>query len=145
MLADLLLDADPKQYAVLFPVLQRYREQAIARMRRELAQRPETGTTAAAEAGGAQQLARRQATAAVTLLKMDAPEDAWPLYRHRPDPEAASQLSGGAVCWGLIPLLVQRLEEEKDVSARRALILALGEFTGSNCRERCAGRWSRSC
>jgi hypothetical protein len=34
LLADLLLDGDPKQYAVLFPVLGRYREETVARMRR---------------------------------------------------------------------------------------------------------------
>ena len=33
LLADLLLDADAKQFAVLWPVLQTHREQAIARMR----------------------------------------------------------------------------------------------------------------
>jgi hypothetical protein len=42
VLAALLLDADPKQYALLFPVLRRYREQAVARMRQEIAQLPET-------------------------------------------------------------------------------------------------------
>src|SRR5262249_37861993 len=40
LLADLLLDADPKQYALLFPVLQRFREQAVARMRQEIARLP---------------------------------------------------------------------------------------------------------
>src|SRR5262249_39754236 len=34
VLADLLLDADPKQYAVLFPVVEKYRAQAVAAMRR---------------------------------------------------------------------------------------------------------------
>ena len=36
VLADLLLDADPKQYAILFPVLQKYREETVERMRREV-------------------------------------------------------------------------------------------------------------
>jgi formylglycine-generating enzyme required for sulfatase activity len=77
-----------------------------------------------------ERLARRQATGAVTLLKMDVPADAWALYRHRPDPEARSQLIWRGGLLGLDPaVLVQRLDEEKDVSARRALILALGEFT----------------
>jgi serine/threonine protein kinase/formylglycine-generating enzyme required for sulfatase activity len=76
-----------------------------------------------------ERLARRQATAAATLLKLDAPADAWPLFRHRPDPEARSQLVWRSGLLGVDPgRLVQRLEEETDVSARRALILALGEF-----------------
>jgi formylglycine-generating enzyme required for sulfatase activity len=78
-----------------------------------------------------EQLARRQATGAVSLLKLNAPDDAWPLWRHRPDPEARSQLVWRSGLLGLDPnRIVQRLEEETDASARRALILALGEFTG---------------
>src|SRR5262249_15398325 len=42
VVADLLLDADPKQYPILFPVLQRYREQAVARIRQEIARLPHT-------------------------------------------------------------------------------------------------------
>src|SRR5262249_26110297 len=41
VLAELLLDADAKQYAVLWPKLQRHREQAAARMRRELKALPD--------------------------------------------------------------------------------------------------------
>jgi Polyglycine hydrolase-like, structural repeat len=40
-LAELLLAADPKQYAVLFPVLQAHRERATQRMRAELARVPD--------------------------------------------------------------------------------------------------------
>jgi hypothetical protein len=53
----------------------------------------------------------------------------WPLLRHRPDPRVRSYL-----IHRLRPLgadagrLLQQLEEEKDVSARRALLLCLGEF-----------------
>jgi serine/threonine protein kinase/formylglycine-generating enzyme required for sulfatase activity len=130
-LAKLLLDADPKQYAILFPVLQRYREQAIKRMRRELAERSEEKDLPLPKREEREQLARRQATAAVTLLKMDAVEEVWPLYRHRPDPEVRSQLLWRGGLLGLDPKkLVQRLDVEKDVSAQRALIVALGEFSG---------------
>src|SRR5205807_1243366 len=78
-----------------------------------------------------EQLARRQATSAVTLLKMEAPENVWPLYNHGSDPELRSQLIWRGGLLGLDPkLLGQRLDEEKNVTAQRALILALGEFTG---------------
>src|SRR5262249_48691124 len=73
VLADLLLDADPKQYPILFPVLQRCREQAIKRMSRELARQPEGNDLPLPKQEQREQLARRQATAAVTLLKLDAP------------------------------------------------------------------------
>jgi formylglycine-generating enzyme required for sulfatase activity/tRNA A-37 threonylcarbamoyl transferase component Bud32 len=140
MLANLLLDADPKQYAILFPVLQSYREQAVARMRRELAQRPEGNDLPLPKWEEREQVARRQATAAVTLLKLDAPEDAWPLYRHRDDPEARSQLIWRGGLLGLDPRkLVQRLDEEKNVSAQRALIVALGEFSGEQLPQKVRG------
>src|SRR5262249_55450202 len=125
----LLGDADPKQYAILFPVLQRYRDQAVKRMRAEVAQRPE-GKDAPSKREEREQLARRQATAAVALLRLGAPADARPLDRHRARPEARSQLLWRGGLLGLDPKkLVQWLGEEKDVSAQRALILALGEFT----------------
>src|SRR5205823_11420989 len=100
LLAELLLDADPKQYAILFPVLQRYRQQAVKRMQRELALRPAENDQPLPKQAEREQLARRQATAAVTLLKLEATEDAWPLYRHRDNPEARSQLlwRGGLLC-----------------------------------------------
>ena len=62
---------------------------------------------------------------------MGSADDVWPLFRLCPDPEMRSQLIYRT---GLFPLeprrLLERLREEKDVSARRALILALGEATG---------------
>src|SRR5207248_9273777 len=122
------------------PVLQRYGEQGIKRMRRELAQQPEGNDRPSRKREQREQLARRQATAAVTLLKLEAPEDAWPLYRHRDDPEARSQLIWRGGLLGLDPRqLVQRLEEEKDVTAQRAPILALGEFSGEQLPQRVRG------
>jgi formylglycine-generating enzyme required for sulfatase activity len=74
--------------------------------------------------------ARQQAQAAVLLLHLGQTESVWPLYKHSANPEARSQLLWQARLLNLDPrLLLQRLQEEKDVSARRALILSLGEFT----------------
>jgi formylglycine-generating enzyme required for sulfatase activity/tetratricopeptide (TPR) repeat protein len=41
LLADLLLDADPRQYASLWPVVKKHQEQATRRMRQELARLPD--------------------------------------------------------------------------------------------------------
>ena len=77
-----------------------------------------------------ERLARQQATAAVTLMKLHDPAGAWPLFRHRLDPEARSQLIWRSGLFAADPKqIVQRLNVEQDVSALRALILALGEFT----------------
>jgi formylglycine-generating enzyme required for sulfatase activity len=74
-------------------------------------------------------LAKRQANAAVALLRLGQPERVWPLLQHRPDPRLRSYL-----IHRLSPLgadarpLVKRLAEEPEVSAKRALLLCLGEF-----------------
>jgi formylglycine-generating enzyme required for sulfatase activity len=73
--------------------------------------------------------ARQRATAAATALHLGLEEEAWPLFQHQPDPTVRSYLVQRAGRLGVDPrLLVRRLEEEKDVSARRALIVALGEY-----------------
>jgi formylglycine-generating enzyme required for sulfatase activity/tRNA A-37 threonylcarbamoyl transferase component Bud32 len=75
-------------------------------------------------------LATRQATAAATLLHLKEPEPVWPLLRHSPDPTVRSYLVERMGSRRVdARLLVERLDVEKDVSARRALIVALGEFT----------------
>jgi formylglycine-generating enzyme required for sulfatase activity len=76
-----------------------------------------------------QRLARRQANAAVVRFRLGHEDAVWPLLRHEPDPRRRS-----LVIHRLSPLgadvgpIVRRLGEESDVSARRALLLCLGEF-----------------
>jgi formylglycine-generating enzyme required for sulfatase activity len=76
-----------------------------------------------------ERLAKRQASAAVALLRLGQADRVWPLLQHRPDPRLRSYL-----VHRLSPLradardLVRRLAEEPDVSAKRALLLCLGEF-----------------
>ena len=75
-------------------------------------------------------LAKRQASAAAALLRLGRPERVWPLLRHRPDPRVRSYLIHRLSPLGADPhSLWRRFEVEPDVSARRALVLCLGEFT----------------
>ena len=79
-----------------------------------------------------EELARRQAQAAVTLFRLGQPEVVWPLLRHTPDPTRRSYLLHGLGRPGAdTGPVVERLlaEQEPDLSARRALLLSLGEFT----------------
>jgi formylglycine-generating enzyme required for sulfatase activity len=74
-------------------------------------------------------LAKRQANAAVALLMMNQPEKVWRLLKHSHDPRVRSYLihrfgSLGADAGAII----KRLDEEPDITIRRALILSLGEF-----------------
>jgi formylglycine-generating enzyme required for sulfatase activity/tRNA A-37 threonylcarbamoyl transferase component Bud32 len=74
-------------------------------------------------------LARRQAGAALALLKLGQAESVWPLLVHSPFPEARSRLSLRLGPVGVeAQVLEKRLEVETDVSIRRSLILALGEY-----------------
>jgi formylglycine-generating enzyme required for sulfatase activity len=125
VLADLLLDADSNQFAVLFPRVADHQSVALPLLLLPLKEAVESkGSDAEKEA-----LAKRQANAAVTLLRVKQTHEVWPLLKHSSDPRARSYL-----IHRLAPLgakagpLVERLDQETDVSSRRALILALGEL-----------------
>ncbi|MCI0463375.1 MAG: SUMF1/EgtB/PvdO family nonheme iron enzyme, partial [Gemmataceae bacterium] len=132
MLAELIKDADPKQYAVLWPRIQQHRERTIALMHQELAKTAATDATEEAK----NVLGRRQAQAAVVLLQLGQDEAVWPLLRHSPDPRRRTYLIHSLSPLGIDPVrLIKRLEEETDVSSRRALIRALGEFRATQLPE----------
>ena len=76
-----------------------------------------------------EKLAKRQASAAVALLKMNRPEKVWPLFKHTPDSRVRSYLIHRLSPLGVDARLIEkRLDEEKDVTIRRALLLGMGEF-----------------
>jgi formylglycine-generating enzyme required for sulfatase activity len=100
---------------------------AFAPLEQVLAEQSEP--KAAEEARAA--LARRQADAAVALAVLGRGEKVWPLLRHTPDPTLRSYLIDRLGPGGVeARVLIDRLspEREPDVSARRAVLLALAEF-----------------
>ena len=122
MLTDLLMDADDKQFAVLYP---RFKEHGDGGVRRLLAEIDKPLVSAADK----ETLAGRQANAAVALLRMGKPEKVWPLLKHSPDPRVRSYLVHRFGPLGAdAKAVAKRLKEEPDVTVRRALILSLGEF-----------------
>src|SRR5262249_3344538 len=67
---------------------------------------------------------------AVGLLVMDRGDKVWPLLKHSPDPTLRSLLIERMGPGGVdARLLLARLEEEKDASVRRALLLSLGQYS----------------
>lgn len=73
--------------------------------------------------------AKRRANVAASLVALGRAEKVWPLLIHSSDPTVRSYLIERLGTSGVDPQLLQsRLAKEPDVSARRALILALGEF-----------------
>jgi formylglycine-generating enzyme required for sulfatase activity/tRNA A-37 threonylcarbamoyl transferase component Bud32 len=75
------------------------------------------------------ELGRRQGRWAMALLRLGRPEAVWPLFRHTDDPSLRTELIHELRRFGFDPApVVARLRAEPDASARRALILCLGEF-----------------
>jgi serine/threonine protein kinase len=71
--------------------------------------------------------ARRKANVAAALVALHRGDGVWPLLVHSEDPTLRSYLIERLGTSGVsVNLLKQRLDEEKDTSARRALLLALG-------------------
>jgi formylglycine-generating enzyme required for sulfatase activity len=125
VLADLLMDADAKEFAVLLPAVAVSPEQALPVLQETLALTLDVRPTQE----GKDQLAKRQANAAVALLRMHQAEQAWPVLQHRPDPRVRSYLVHRLGPLGAdAAALVQRLDAEPDITVRRALLLSLGEF-----------------
>ncbi len=120
VLAELLQDADPRQYLQLYGGLGAARTEVVTALRSALVEAPAAGDRAA----------RRQANAAVTLYRAGEYAPVWPLLRHRPDPRLRTELISRLSPLGADPQpLVRHWDEEPDVSARRAVLLALGEFS----------------
>jgi formylglycine-generating enzyme required for sulfatase activity len=136
LLADLVQDADPKQFTVLFPLLEAHRKEVMAALCETVATPVDLEKTETNK----ESLARRQANAAIILLRMGQAEVVWPLLKHPFHPRAqAYGFSDPRVRSYLIhrfaPLgvdataLITRLREEPDITIRRALILSLGEYS----------------
>lgn len=122
-LAELLMDADERQFAVLYPKAQPRRARSIALLTAAV----EQATTVADS--DPQRGAQRRANAAVALLKLGQDEHVWPLLKHTPDPSLRSYLIHRFGPFAADPAaLIAHLEAEQDVTIQRALLLSLGEF-----------------
>jgi serine/threonine protein kinase/formylglycine-generating enzyme required for sulfatase activity len=77
-----------------------------------------------------EKMAKKQAKAAVALLRMDQPEKVWPLLKHSADPRVRSYLIHLLGPSGVdFKVIRQQLELQSDVTIRSALLLSLGEFS----------------
>ncbi len=86
LLAALLMDADEKQFAVIYSKFKDHGEQGllIAEIDKKLP--PELPSSDEDR----EKLAKRQANAAVAFLRMNQPARVWPLLKHSPDPRVRS-------------------------------------------------------
>jgi formylglycine-generating enzyme required for sulfatase activity len=132
LLADLLMDADQEQFAFIFPKFKEHGEQGLLLLTAEIDKMPPPDLPSSD--ANRDILAKRQANAAVALLRLNQPERVWPLLKHSPDPRVRSYLIHRLSPLGAdAKAVAQRLREEPDVTIRRALLLALGEFSDDEC------------
>ncbi len=125
-LFDLLADANERQFSAIFGKLSAHKDEAIKRATQEVAKKLPPG----ANEDQKEVLAKRQANAAVALLRFGTGEPVWPLLKASQDPRVRSYI----IHWlsprnGEPQAILQRLESEPDVTVRRALMLTLGQFT----------------
>ena len=80
-----------------------------------------------------EQLALRQANAAVALARLGPADEVWPLLKHSPDPRLRSYVIDRFASFGADPTaLLVRYKTEPEPSIRRALLLTLGNFAAAN-------------
>ncbi len=87
LVADLLMVADPKAYSILFPTAQRLGPRTVPLFQAEIAK--QAGVPEVSE-DVKDQRAKRQARAAVALIRLGNGEEVFPLLRHRSDPRLRS-------------------------------------------------------
>jgi formylglycine-generating enzyme required for sulfatase activity/serine/threonine protein kinase len=119
-LAELIPDAEPDEFRKILAEL-RDRNKAVAVLLPKLEGRatPDADT------------ARRRGRIAAALIRLGAPDRAWPLIRRGGEDDAGVRselIHALAVYQVSLRDVVDRLCDEMDVSARRALILSLGEY-----------------
>jgi formylglycine-generating enzyme required for sulfatase activity len=126
LLAELLMDADEKQFNVLYPKLAAHGIMVLPSLDAEMTKRlPDSASNDSREL-----LARRQANAAVALMRLGYSTKVWPAFEHRPDPRLRTYLIHRLSACGVDPRqLVKRALDESVLSIRRALVLALGEYS----------------
>jgi eukaryotic-like serine/threonine-protein kinase len=150
VLANLLMDAEPKAYATLFPIAQRETAKTSPLFQAEVQKKANPAENESNPERVKDQLAERQARAAVSLVRMGKADQVWPLLKHSADPRLRSFVVNWLSPLGTDPRLIATELERIDprikptpsdgqqameailfhpeTSIRRALILALGTY-----------------
>jgi formylglycine-generating enzyme required for sulfatase activity len=110
-----VLDVEPARYPPLLVLLRAYPEEVVGALQQELDREKEPA---------------RKAQVAAALLQLGQGEQVWPLLKHSTNPTLRTYIIHRLSPLGADPAaLIGRLEEEPEVTVRRALVLALGEFS----------------
>jgi eukaryotic-like serine/threonine-protein kinase len=146
-LVDLLLDAEPKAFAILLPVVALNRDAALANLRKAVG-----SATAGPPDRAAGNSSLRNARAAVALMRLNDADQVWQLLEHSADPEVRSMIISLLHPLGVNPsILTAELERlatnggsssagsgkfplpnaylfEPSTSKKRAILMALSDY-----------------
>jgi len=126
ILTNLILDADDKQFLILFPFVKKQSAACILLLNAEL----NKITPVIAGFHFVKEIDdKRKANAVVALAKLNQPETIWPLLKHTATPQKRSYLIDKLALHNLdYNLILKQLKIEKELSIRRALIQTLGNY-----------------
>ncbi|MFI5459403.1 MAG: SUMF1/EgtB/PvdO family nonheme iron enzyme [Isosphaerales bacterium] len=133
LMVELLLDADPKSFSILFPIIQRNRLAAIPKLRQAITFPPSgpppvsvrTGTDtpikdqmhAEESEQSKDEHAARRARAAVALARLGEASEVWHLLQYSPDPRSRSAFINALYPLGIEPaILADELKELLKIS-----------------------------
>ena len=118
LLFELLVESDDTQFELMFQGLNSFRDQAI-----------QLGTAELSSNSTEKNVDSRKANAGVMLIRMGAESLVWPMLAHSKNPTNRSYMIHRMAALGCNPQkLLAQFRSEEDVSIRRAILLAIGEF-----------------
>ena len=125
VLTSLILDADEKQFSILFPLLKEQSAACLLLLNAEI----NKDTPLNALHSVKEMDDKRRVNVLVALAKLNQSETIWPLLKHTSTPQKRSYLIEKLALHNLdYKVILQQLKIEKEVSIRRALIQTLGNF-----------------
>ncbi len=130
-LAELALLADPRHYPQFAGALNTNKAAVVPLLKAELAKAPPEKLAVDTLDKELEAWGKRRGYAAAALVALGEAEGVWPVFAFPTDgdPTARSYLQERLAAVGADPLaLMRRLESEADASAKRALVVALGDF-----------------
>ena len=130
-LAELSVIADPRHYRLFTKAIEKNKAEVVPLLKAELGKKPPENVPVADLDAALEAHGKRRGHAAAVLVALGESEAVWPLFAFPQDgdPTARSYLLARLAAVGADPLaLMRRFDAEADVSAKRALLVALGEF-----------------
>ncbi|MCO8122379.1 bifunctional serine/threonine-protein kinase/formylglycine-generating enzyme family protein [Stieleria sp. TO1_6] len=127
-LCDVLMRLSGDPFKVLLQSVNQHTDHAIAHFESVLAT---TAPVPGIDDNSTEWLSRKATAAVARLYLGQDPRGVWALFSHSPDPTLRTFLVHRCAELQLPPeIIIDQLDKESDASARRALILALGQYRG---------------